>query len=202
MHDQLPAYFDDELDAGPGPRVRGAPRRLPRLRARTCGIARFAVRTAELLRHRPPSDLEGRVGNRRSGPAGDVRGAPALDHDADRGSRPGRGHPGRANLTLAVRISARRRTLGSGGHIEPRPIMVSRASFSTRIDRQAHRQPWFQGKTDFSPPSWTLRIKAFIGRRTARLSRRPNGGGDADRRHQHVINLFVWPAVDGRDVVM
>jgi anti-sigma factor RsiW len=204
MHDQLPAYFDGELDTARGRAFEDHLAACPDCTHELAALRdlRDALQD-ESFRHRPPAGLEERV-HELLGQAGEPPGlAP---------SRPGRRWTTRlaaaaalaaavlfgASLTLAWRTPSSDDRLAAevtAGHA--RSLLADHLFDVASTDRHTVK-PWFQGRADFSPPVLDLKEQGF-----------PLAGGRLDfldgrtaaalvyHRRQHVINLFIWPADGG-----
>jgi anti-sigma factor RsiW len=199
MHDQLPAYFDGELDGAAGLAFEAHLAACP-----ACANDLTALRGLrdalqdESYRHRPPAGLEGRVREAlrqaRPAPAAGRRWGAWMTTAAALAAAVLFG----VSLSLAWRTPAAVDRLAvevAAGHA--RSLLADHLFDVASTDRHTVK-PWFQGRTDFSPPVSDLNEHGF-----------PLAGGRLDfldgrtvaalvyRRRQHVINLFVWPATGG-----
>jgi anti-sigma factor RsiW len=204
MHDQLPAYFDGELDTARGRAFEDHLAACPDCTHELAALRdlRDALQD-ESFRHRPPANLEGRVHEA----LGRARSLPSLILN-----RPTRrwttGLAAAAALAAAILFGAtiplafRTTSLDdrlaaevTAGHA--RSLLADHLFDVASTDRHTVK-PWFQGRADFSPPVLDLKEQGF-----------PLAGGRLDfldgrtvaalvyHRRQHVINLFIWPADGG-----
>jgi anti-sigma factor RsiW len=199
MHDQLPAYFDGQLDAARGRAFEAHLAACP-----DCAHELAALRELrdalqdESFRHRPPAGLAGRVREvlrqARPSPAAGHRWTTWLTTAAALAAAVLFG----VSLSLAWRTpSAEDRLAAEVTAGYARSLLADHLFDVASSDRHTVK-PWFQGRADFSPPVLDLKEHGF-----------PLAGGRLDfldgrtaaalvyRRRQHVINLFVWPAADG-----
>jgi anti-sigma factor RsiW len=199
MHDQLPAYFDGELDAGQ--------RRTFEEHLTACPdcahelIAMREMRAAlqdESFRHRPPTDLEERVrvALREASPApiaarrwpDKMLAVAALAAAVLFG----------VGLTLALRTPSGDDRLAQEVAANHARSLLADHLFDVASTDQHTVKPWFQGRTDFSPPVTDYKDQGFplAGGRLDFLDGRPTAAL-VYRHRQHVINLFVWPSAEG-----
>jgi anti-sigma factor RsiW len=199
MHDQLTAYFDGELDAAEGRAFEDHLATCP-----DCTHELTALRSLRdslqdpSFRHSPPADLHDRVReairSSKPSPFRRQRWTTRLVSAASLAAAVLFG----ASLTLFLRTPSGKDRLVAevtAGHARS---LLADHLFDVASSDQHTVKPWFQGRTDFSPPVTDFKDQGFAlaggrldfvdGRTVAAL---------VYRRRQHVINLFVWTAADG-----
>jgi anti-sigma factor RsiW len=204
MHDQLPAYFDGELDTARGRAFEDHLAACPDCTHELAALRdlRDALQD-ESFRHRPPADLAGRV-HEMLGQAGEAPGLAPSRSSSRWTTRLAAAAALAAavlfgaSLTLAWRTPSSDDRLAAevtAGHA--RSLLADHLFDVASTDRHTVK-PWFQGRADFSPPVLDLKEQGF-----------PLAGGRLDfldgrtaaalvyHRRQHVINLFIWPSDRG-----
>jgi anti-sigma factor RsiW len=199
MHDQLPAYFDGELDAARGRAFEAHLAACPDCTHELAALRdlRDALQD-ESCRYRPPASLEGRVREAlrqiQPSPAAGRRWTAWVTTVAALAAAVLFG----ASVTLAWRTPSADDRLAAevtAGHARS---LLADHLFDVVSTDQHTVKPWFQGRADFSPLVLDLKEHAFplVGGRLDFLDGR-TVAALVYRRRQHVINLFVWPAIGG-----
>lgn len=210
-HSKLSAFADGELDAPAAAQLTQHLAQCPDC-ARACAqmlALRAAVRTHG-TRHAAPDALHQRLRAALQEEAGESKAA----RRARRGRQWGRlpwawinfGVASASTAALAVTLllylsqpSATERLDQEIVASHFRSLMPNHLADVASSDQHTVK-PWFNGKLDFSPPVVDLALEGYplVGGRLDYISQRPVAAL-AYRRHQHVLNLYVWPGSAASD---
>jgi anti-sigma factor RsiW len=198
MHDQLTAYLDEELDAVACHAFEEHLANCP-----DCTHELTALRSLRealqdrSLHYSPPADLANRI------QAAMQTNRPSLVRDRQlttwllQAASLAVAVLFGASLTLFLRTPNSDEGLVAEVTASHARSLLAEHLFDVASSNQHTVKPWFQGRTDFSPPVADFKDQGFAlaggrldfvgGRTVAAL---------VYRRRQHVINLFVWPTAN------